>query len=482
MAAWAAAAGREATAGEPEKPGFKAAFPGQNRAPNKLKETLLGQPPASGDISDDNGAGGADVKDYDVHPEDAKDTSTLGRIDRLLHARGRRTRKREWWRVGLPIFNPANRLKSTWDIIMMFLLLYNVAVVPFRIAYDVPAEDAWAAFEIYVDAMFIADCLAMFRTAFFDEVGSLVADPRAIARRYLRTWFLLDFLSALPIDTILKAIVDNNPAFRLPRLLRLVRLFRFFAFIRRISENGLMRKVDEKLQVNPAILRLFKFVFWLALIAHWFACIQFFTVRAEDFPPESWVVRLGLHEAPTSAQYVSTIYWVTTTLTTVGYGDIAPGTDAERVVTVFMQLAGATVFAWIVGNMTQVIGSLDVGAARKQKKLEAVKAFMRHRRLPGEMQKRVEKYFQFTLNAQSLQEESEIMQELTPALRQEIRLHLHRDIIEKVPFFRGRDTRFIARIVALLRPAVAAPNDSICEARPAPPRGTGSAACAGPDG
>lgn len=47
-------------------------------------------------------------------------------------------------------------------------------------------------------------------------------------------------------------------------------------------------------------------------------------------------------------QYLVSFYWSLTTLTTVGYGDVTPVTDAERKYAVFALFAGALVFATVV--------------------------------------------------------------------------------------------------------------------------------------
>lgn len=41
-------------------------------------------------------------------------------------------------------------------------------------------------------------------------------------------------------------------------------------------------------------------------------------------------------------QYLSSLYFVVTTLATVGYGDISPSTNAERVVAIIIMIIGTS--------------------------------------------------------------------------------------------------------------------------------------------
>ena len=44
------------------------------------------------------------------------------------------------------------------------------------------------------------DIALNFRTGYHDRAKILVLEPRAVVRRYLSTWFLLDLVSTLPFD------------------------------------------------------------------------------------------------------------------------------------------------------------------------------------------------------------------------------------------------------------------------------------------
>ena len=75
-----------------------------------------------------------------------------------------------------------------------------------------------------------------FRSAYFDEAkGVLVADPSEIACAYVKSWFVIDFVSCLPVQYIAywneiqngnkgTRTDENSGTFRLMKTLRLLRL------------------------------------------------------------------------------------------------------------------------------------------------------------------------------------------------------------------------------------------------------------------
>ena len=44
-------------------------------------------------------------------------------------------------RASLCRFNPLAPLKKTWDLVLMFVILYSVIIVPYRISFDVEVRD-----------------------------------------------------------------------------------------------------------------------------------------------------------------------------------------------------------------------------------------------------------------------------------------------------------------------------------------------------
>ena len=78
-------------------------------------------------------------------------------------------------------------------------------------------------------------------------------------------------------------------------------------------------------------------------------------------------------QATVTTRYVTSIYWAFTTMTTVGYGDIVVTNTLETGFCLVSMLIGATVFGYIVGNVSVMMESFDLQSTARTQKLDRVK-------------------------------------------------------------------------------------------------------------
>ena len=57
--------------------------------------------------------------------------------------------------------------------------------------------------------------------------------------------------------------------------------------------------------------------------------------------------------------YVTSFYYVITTITTVGYGDHSPVNNLERLLGIIMMISGAISFSYITGALSSLIFDTD---------------------------------------------------------------------------------------------------------------------------
>jgi hypothetical protein len=89
----------------------------------------------------------------------------------------------------------------------------------------------YSAFLYFIDFVFFFDLIVTFFSAYEDYELKIQDDLKDIALNYLKGWFIIDFVSILPLDLILSSISNNNTSgynrfFRFIRLGKLQKLFR----------------------------------------------------------------------------------------------------------------------------------------------------------------------------------------------------------------------------------------------------------------
>eukprot|EP00942_MAST-04A_sp_MAST-4A-sp1_P011374 g11374.t1 len=160
-------------------------------------------------------------------------------------------------------------------------------------------------------------------------------------------------------------------------------------------------------------------------------------------------------------KYLTSLYWAFTTMTTVGYGDITPKNEYEYIFAATTMIIGATVFGYVVGNVAQMMDSLNVGLKRKKDYLRKVKNYMRERKISKMLQRGVMTYFENILEERTAFDEMKILQDLPEAIRTDVLLHVHSKTIPYIAIFKGQTKSFIGTMLTLLRPQHVAARDFI---------------------
>jgi len=174
-----------------------------------------------------------------------------------------------------------------------------------------------------------------------------------------------------------------------------------------------------------------------------------------------WVKEEALLEKPVSFQYVRSVYWAITTLTTVGYGDIHPYTELETMYSIVVMLIGQAIYAFIIGNMSSLIADADAVSTTFRRRLDTVTAYMRYRQLPDPMQRRIMSYYEYKWASHRGMDENAVLEMLPTSLRVELQISLNRHVFEQIPIFKGAPESFMAHVFDKLVAEVASPGDFV---------------------
>lgn len=336
------------------------------------------------------------------------------------------------------VIHPDSRAREAWDIYILFLTVAAAIVVPLQITLQLPFHGPLVVYEILLSASFAVDIVLRFRTGYYQE-NHLVVDPRKIARRYMGTWFIPDLLAALPLflmhDTAMTEMVPLIRGLRILQAHRLIKLGQVRSFL---------HEVHRRHAVNPGLFRLGYFVLLMILAAHVLAC--------------GWILLGGVVDEPDPVTvYIKALYYTITTLASVGYGDITPQNNPQRIYAMMLMLVGVGAYGFVIGNLATYLANRDIVRASYFKKLEEVTAFLRYRSISSDLRAQVYAYYGHLWESRMGQDESSILGDLPESLRVDIALSMRRDLIQKVPFFREANDDLLKDVVMALRPVVYTP-------------------------
>ncbi|XP_068176820.1 potassium voltage-gated channel subfamily H member 1-like isoform X1 [Antennarius striatus] len=368
--------------------------------------------------------------------------------------------------------------KTTWDWVILILTFYTAIMVPYNVSFKTRQNNvSWLVVDSIVDVIFLVDIVLNFHTTFVGAGGEVISDPRLIRVNYVRTWFVIDLLSCLPYDVINAFENVDEGISSLFSSLKVVRLLRL---------GRVARKLDHYIEYGAAVLVLLVCVFGLA--AHWLACIWFsigdYEVIDEDangVRTDSWLFLLGeaagtpyRFNATGSGRweggprkdsvYITALYFTMTSLTSIGFGNIAPNTDGEKIFAVAMMMIGSLLYATIFGNVTTIFQQMYANTNRYHEMLNSVRDFLQLYQVPQGLSERVMDYIVSTWSMSRGIDTDKVLHICPKDMRADICVHLNRKVFKEHPAFRLASDGCLRALAVEFQTLHSAPGDLIFHA------------------
>ena len=263
------------------------------------------------------------------------------------------------------VWDPRSTGRLRWDAVVVVCVLYNCLVLPFRIGFGDDEFGPLSILELMVDLIFITDIFVNFRTGYFtfdreeDEYILVLKQPQA-AYHYMRTWFVFDLVSSMPVDLLLLFNMDSKTLLylRFPRMLRLLRLPRLFRYLNRW---------EQQIGISRQAFRMAKTLFLLFEFAHFSACMQFFAAKFMEFPDSSWVVQAEIEDVTKPEQYAYSVFTSLSHMLCIGYGPTGGPDNVTEVCLIMVSMCiGASFYIILVGMISSNLVEKDTGLAKRK--------------------------------------------------------------------------------------------------------------------
>ncbi|KAJ8252479.1 hypothetical protein COCON_G00217910 [Conger conger] len=262
---------------------------------------------------------------------------------------------------------------------MLLLMVGNLIIIPVGITFFKDEHTPpWIVFNVVSDTFFLIDLVLNFRTGIVKEDNTeIILDPQQIKIKYLRSWFVVDFISSIPVDYIFLIVETriNSDFYKTARALRIVRFTKILSLLRLLRLSRLIRYIHQWEEIfhmtydlASAMVRIVNLIGMMLLLCHWDGCLQFLVPMLQDFPADCWVSKNKMVNDTWGQQYSYALFKAMSHMLCIGYGMYPPVGMTDVWLTILSMIVGATCYAMFVGHATALIQSLDSSRRQYQEK------------------------------------------------------------------------------------------------------------------
>jgi voltage-gated potassium channel len=229
------------------------------------------------------------------------------------------------WKLKLHeiIYEADTPMGKLFDILLFIIIIFSVILIMLESVKEIDAE--------YHKLLLTLEWIV---TIFFtvEYIARIICIRKPTS--YIFSFYgIIDFLSTIPL--YLSYILAGSQVLLAVRAFRLLRVFRILKLVQFLGEASQLKKA---LKASRAKITVFLFV---VLIVSVMLGTLMYIIEGDE---------AGFTSIPTS------IYWTIVTLTTVGYGDIAPITPQGQLIATIIMLLGYGIIAVPTGIVTVEFG------------------------------------------------------------------------------------------------------------------------------
>lgn len=388
-------------------------------------------------------------KQTTVHDEKFFQDYIIERSTRLI--RGKSINLDSTWAI-----LPESRFREIWNLIIGILLIYTAIVTPFALAFlNLNVGDWLFDMEIVIDVFFMTDVAINFFTAYYNEDNELVTSNSKIAKKYLLHGFFLDVIASFPFtltDLTSKGYSNLIRIVRLRALSKLLKLSRLFKALK-VRSNSILKEIQVYLCISHSIVRLAKFLAVIIICIHLAACIWHWTAVLDDFGPNTWVFKSNLLDDPIYRRYIISLYWAMTTLSTIGYGDIHPYSDTEKLVALLWMFFALYFLSFSISSLSSMLSQIDSKKTVLRNKMTFIDEFSKEVKLSKRLKKELQKKLLENIDRfnYSYSDRIALVSQFPKELKLEIAYTMHKGYGSRFDIFTPEDDNLLLEILPLLQ-------------------------------
>ena len=336
-----------------------------------------------------------------------------------------------------------------------------------------------------IDLSYIFDLIINFYRSYYNFDENLITDKNRIFLHYLKTWFLLDFISSLPYYFFLRfkenqcvgskiyydPNINNNGIhssyyninpYNMHYLIMLIKVFKSFkTFKKNIAVERIENYFLEHDFFNEWI-EIFLYLFFFFVFLNFCSCFYIFLGRNTL---DSWIFLDNKQTSSFWEIYLAAIYYLVMTVTSVGYGDLIGNTQNEIIFQITMLIAGTCVYTWLISSVSTYVQKSNEKDQKYERKIQILEEMkILNPNFSEDLYLRIIKLLNYRKFHEEETEKNIVLESLPNTLKNILIIEMYKTYINGFIFFKNIENRdFIVKVISKLEPIIGFKDDLLVE-------------------
>jgi hypothetical protein len=279
------------------------------------------------------------------------------------------------------LFSHFDIRRRLWEYLVIFVAILAPLEISFVFFVTPDVHIGVFCLTFLTDIFFAVDNFVIRRTIFL-STSEIVRDIDEITRAYGRKSMWVHILSIIPLSWI-GIVVHNRWVYLGLSFTRLLRLFRAYRATRAVSD--LLPYANCELAILPLF---FAFV----VVVHVFGLILLAVAYSEDIN-SSFLQKFAIRGFDTLRLYFCSVYFVMTTIFTIGFGDLSPTTRTETIIVLVLEVIGISLTSLVTSYLVSIL--IDPEETDYIYHYKVMQNYMRLWKLPAEEHSALREFCQY---------------------------------------------------------------------------------------
>ncbi len=367
--------------------------------------------------------------------------------------------------IGGIVINPEKKFIFYFDLSIIIFYLYSFIITTNRIAQI----ECFCSYNNYIfndiilylnDIIYLLDLVISFFRGFYNFQYKLTLVNSLIIKNYLKRDFFLDLLEAIPIFSINRYICYKNREYyscykyEMPSIfffiitssiIKTLKLTKILGRKKNQVLDNFLELISENYTLERTVLLLIDSLMFIGIF-HCLICYYIF-LGTHSYP--NWIIKTNAENESFFSIYIESFYFLVTTITTVGYGDITCSSFGERIFHIFLLAIGSIFYSYIISTIGNYIKNDSNAKIQYNNDLSILENIrVANRNMPFKLYRNIRKYLESKSSSQAKYDINSLIDGLPFTLKNAILFTMYKTVIKNFKFFKKNDnSEFIAQVL-----------------------------------